>query len=710
MDEEILSEGGYEDSGAHRTTKRPFRPQRILTVLRQRWWLPAIAVALGAVAGASYWFIQPVIFRSVAQMWVRGSMKVSALAQFKEDPDNFFGTQKRLMESGYMQQRALEWLKKKDPKFKIPKGNDGKPASIRVEVDMVPRTTIFELRCYSSDAQFAPVFLDSLMEEVLTYRKETRKASAGDLLESLSTQVSNQERELRTAQEKLAAFQTNYNIVLLEQEVHSGGSRLAQLSGELAALKLDLTLLNSAEADRTNAAGMESTNRLSLSSPQSNLLGTGSGGNTRSSDYFSVQQHLQELGLEKARLSRYMKPKHPKIIKLDQAIQRAKESIAFLEQETREQIAASKQAASNRIATLEVSIKDLEERVRVANRSYSEFQKIEAEIKRQQGLYDQLLSLLRSANLNSNVDQEGISIFQKASPAKPAKRTLISLIVVASAFGGFLGIGLLMVLAWRSDECDTVEDVRAEFDEEICGQIPEADPAVDQGQPPVLGLNGDQLLFTESCRNLRSSLLYRHRNGEAPTTILVTSAIPDEGKSTIALNLARALSLGGAKVLLIDGDMRCGRLHEALKTREEPGLSDLLTVGGDFDSSCVSVFEDHLRFLPRGKPVGFSAELFLRPAFDSLIIKARGLFNYIIIDSVPVFAADDATTVAPKLDGVLFVVCRGVTKSRLAREALELLYHRQTRVLGLVFNRADSSRRNYRYYKHAKYYITTTVE
>ena len=77
------------------------------------------------------------------------------------------------------------------------------------------------------------------------------------------------------------------------------------------------------------------------------------------------------------------------------------------------------------------------------------------------------------------------------------------------------------------------------------------------------------------------------------------------------------------------------------------------------------------------------------------------------MDSVPVFAADDTTSVAPKLDAVLFVVCGARTSSRVARQALELLYQRQTKILGLVFNRANSKARSYYYYKDKKYYRTT---
>jgi Mrp family chromosome partitioning ATPase len=96
--------------------------------------------------------------------------------------------------------------------------------------------------------------------------------------------------------------------------------------------------------------------------------------------------------------------------------------------------------------------------------------------------------------------------------------------------------------------------------------------------------------------------------------------------------------------------------------------------------------------------------LFLSQAFDQVLARMRRQFDYVLIDSSPVFAADDATTLAPKMDGALFVVRSNFSGARQVREALELLRQRQAKVLGLVFNRANASAHSYYYYKYEDYH------
>ncbi|HYG35799.1 MAG TPA: CpsD/CapB family tyrosine-protein kinase, partial [Clostridia bacterium] len=186
--------------------------------------------------------------------------------------------------------------------------------------------------------------------------------------------------------------------------------------------------------------------------------------------------------------------------------------------------------------------------------------------------------------------------------------------------------------------------------------------------------------------------------------VLITSALPNEGKSTVSANLARTVAQGGARVLLIDGDLRKGTLHSVMGLQREPGLSELLLQ--NLDPSKVIQIDSipNLSFIAAGMRLHNPGDLFLGHTFDQLLARWREQYDYVVIDSSPVFAADDATTLAPKVDGTLFVVRSKFTGARQVKEALELLIRRQAKVLGLVLNRADASKRSYHYYKYAEYY------
>jgi capsular exopolysaccharide synthesis family protein len=220
----------------------------------------------------------------------------------------------------------------------------------------------------------------------------------------------------------------------------------------------------------------------------------------------------------------------------------------------------------------------------------------------------------------------------------------------------------------------------------------------------LLELNDPRYMYAESYRSLRSALLFLRVEGERPKVLLITSAVPHEGKSTIAANLARTLALGGSRVLLVDADLRKGCLHEMMGMQCEPGLVELLHQPDNLDSVIQRDSLQNLAFLSRGNALGHSGDLFVGQAFDQVLARMRQQFDYVLIDSSPVFAADDATTLGPKADGTLFVVRGNFSSARQVREALELLHQRQAKVLGLVFNRADASARSYYYYKYADYH------
>ena len=165
------------------------------------------------------------------------------------------------------------------------------------------------------------------------------------------------------------------------------------------------------------------------------------------------------------------------------------------------------------------------------------------------------------------------------------------------------------------------------------------------------------------------------------------------------------MAFAGTRVLLIDADLHKSTQHALFGLANEPGLGKLLREEGRLADYLQPTSLPTLFVVPAGDSVVKDAsELFLTRTFDQLLKDAREQFDYVVFDSAPVFAADDATSLAPKMDGVLFVLRSGLTRARMARQALEQLYQRQAKVLGLVFNRANSKAKSYYYYKYSDYY------
>ena len=677
-------------------------PRRFLVASRRHWWIPVLAALLAAGAAFLVLWKQPVQYVSKSTMWVRGKLRLSDVGQYTEDLQNFFGTQIQLLQSDRMQERTVARLTSTHPDLGQFKDEAGRLRVPKLKVGQAPKSAVFTLEAYSSSAAYAKAYLDALMDEFLSYKKEVRTATSGDALASVSAQVYKQETELKQEQEKLTQFQRENNVALLDETLRGGGAQLAQLNAQVALLQLELQLME-ATAIEKKAGAPGWTNSLSALPGVAAVSGVSSG-HAMASEFFSAQQKMELLLNERDELSVHLRPKHPKIIKLNDEITRVERVIEFFRTQNQGQINAAQQAAKIRLASLESSAKDLAEKVGDANRRLAERERLHTAIARQQSFYDRLLALLQGVDLNSSMNQEDVAILERAGDGLPPKTKTPAIVGAAGGAGLFLGLGIIFLIARRDDRSDSLVELQTRFTENVFGQVPDVEITGGNGHLPVLQLDDPRYVFAESCRNLRSSLLFGRVEGPRPKAILVTSAVPDEGKSTISLNLASALAMGGARVLLVDGDIRRGRLHKLLDVVGDPGLAECVKDSGDVTRFARPTSLPNLFVLPRGKAADALGELFLAPGFDLLMQHARAQFDYIVVDSVPVFAADAATTLAPKMDGVLFIVRRGYTSARMAQEALELLYQRQAKVMGIIFNRVNSRAKDYKYYKYTQYY------
>ena len=273
-----------------------------------------------------------------------------------------------------------------------------------------------------------------------------------------------------------------------------------------------------------------------------------------------------------------------------------------------------------------------------------------------------------------------------------------------------LGLGIVFLIGIRDDRFISLTEVNEQLGEMIVGQVPAVLGLPPDAPVPLLEFGDQRQAYAESFRSLRSALFFMATDGARPRVVLITSAVPHEGKSTVAANLARTLALGGSRVILIDGDLRRGVLHKLINSPAEPGLAELLSQPGDLDKFIQTNTIPNFSFIARGQISPNSGDLFHGPAFDQIVARLRQQFDYVLIDSSPVFAADDASTLAPRVDGTLFVVRSRFSSARPVREALDLLYQRGSRVLGVIFNRADATAHSYYYYKYGEYSGTGIAE
>jgi capsular exopolysaccharide synthesis family protein len=677
-----------------------FRLQKFLAFLLKFWWVPVVAVVLSLSGAGVYVLLQPPTFVSTASMWETLKLRLPEGSMFSEDMQNFLGTQSELLQSTLLRERTLSHLQA-NTAAPIPRDKNGEALPVAIRVIPSAKSSVFMLQATGSQAAYISNYLNKLMDVYLEYKKEIRESVSGGTLTSIDDQLQKAGHDLNDEQKQLSDFQRTNNLAILQEEATVASGYLTRLKTQLSDLQLENRLLQAATQSATNPAAGTNDVPLEVTAVTS-MPGSTSSGSQQQSENQSTSKDLELLKIQRERLSKNLRPKHPKIVKLDADIERAEKLLDVFRRQNRQQLASAQAANQLKTENVRGSIDEWQTNVVKANAKMSEAERLKLNVQRAQSIYDRLAMLAQNVGISSKIDQETLAILQQAST--PKRSDAREKVLVMAGFGGLgLGLGFIFLLAARDDRFGSVFEVNEKLGDAVVAQVPEA-PLV-EGKQPVLLENGEaDHMYAESYRNLRSALLFLAIEGSRPKVILITSALPNEGKSTVAANLARTLAMGGARVLLVDADLRRGALHNLLGLSRGPGLAELLRQPEDADKLLQTNSLPTLRFIPAGTRMNNPGDLFLRPELDQLLAHWRKQFDYILIDSSPVFAADDAPTLAPKVDGTLFVVRSQFSGARQVREALELLQRRQAKVLGVVFNRANATARSYYYYKYSEYY------
>ncbi len=210
-------------------------------------------------------------------------------------------------------------------------------------------------------------------------------------------------------------------------------------------------------------------------------------------------------------------------------------------------------------------------------------------------------------------------------------------------------------------------------------------------------------LATEQFRILKSKILYV-KNGTPPKTILVTSSLPLEGKTTVAVNLAISIAQGVKEhVLLVDCDFRKPEIHKLFNLSPQRGLSDYLLGQVTIPEILLKTKTPKLSVLPSGKQVSNPADLLASERMKELIQELKNRYNdrYIIFDSSPLQLTSETMVLLSQVEGVILVVRAGKTNRNLVLNTIKEI--EKEKLLGVVLNGVEKSLTN-RYYSHYKYY------
>lgn len=289
----------------------------------------------------------------------------------------------------------------------------------------------------------------------------------------------------------------------------------------------------------------------------------------------------------------------------------------------------------------------------------------------------------------------------------PISPNRFSLLLYTTILGLSLAIGIPFLLEYLDHTLSNLEQVESAFQMRGLGIIPKIDGRHDS--IALLDLeSGKEKNLLENFRVIRTNILSMGSLSKAPHVIMVTSAMPKEGKTVVSTNLALSFAQTGARTLLIDTDLRRGRLHRLFGYRKQPGLTGVLLGTHTLEEAIRPTTHPNLTILSAGQHLETGTELLGAQVFRDTMVELRKRFDRIIMDTPPVLGLSETSVLQNQVDGVLFVIWSGHTPVKAVKASIDMLQGNGANFYGFVLNRLDLSASanyyQYYYYSHDYYY------
>ncbi len=700
------------DEGSPVWDSQPPNESRVLLayfriLLRNKWLLLLLAGA-GLTAGLVYSRLRPPVFQTSAAVEIQGlngdylNMRsfdpTTAFQDFS--PEGAILTQAKIMERNALRERVVAAVKARSPRTDPAFATALDYASNLANVHLVAGTHILELRCDSTDSQVAADFVNVWAQEYINENRELRVHITQQTEDSLRTQLGAVKANLEQAEAALLAYaRTSHLMFTGEEHANVAEEKLRRTQEALSEAEKERIIR---QAEHELIAG-DSKDALSAMLEDPALR--------------DHQTKLAELRSLLADAKTYMAPGHAKVIRLEA-------QIAELEGTARDQRARVTKRISNEFETAR-------RREDLLGKSYQAQTLVVAEqaqktiryniLKHEadagRALYESLLQKVKEAGVSKAMRVGNVRLVEEAqAPKLPYKPRVLANALMGLMAGLFLGIAFI-TLRERMEY-----NFRAPGESPAWLQIPElgAVPSAEAGErlTPILiaaqprngakpALPGGDLLLAalpaiadsgsevspieDSFRAILASLLFSPRNALPSICLVITSAGPGEGKSTVISNLGLAMAETGRRVLLIDGDLRSPRLHEIFGIANREGLTELLRdeEPGPESSSTRLIrvtAKSSLYVLPAGSAVGNISNLLYSARLPKLLERFREEFEVILIDSPPMMHVPDARVLARVAGAVVLVIRAGQTSRDTAASAKQRFAEDGTSVVGTILN------------------------
>lgn len=534
-------------------------------------------------------------------------------------------------------------------------------------------------------ARIANGFAENFIQANLDRKFESSKYAR----EFLEERIAQTKDRLESAERQLVAYAANQEIINISEPgegTADNGSTRSLTSNNLVALNGALAEARServAAEERWRSA--RASNLMTLPEVLQNL---------------TIQRLTEQRAILNAtyqqKLSIYQ-PDYPEMVQLRSQIEEADSQIQTIASNIRASIQSQYEIAANEERSLQAQVNGLKGEVLDLRDRSVQYNILQRELDTTRTLYDGLLQRYKEVGVTGGVTANNISIVDRATPPDaPSKPSLLLNIALAGLLGLGLGVVAALVFEVLDETLATPDDAEMKLGVPVLGVV----PLLDKGETTATALADLRSGFSEAYYSLRTALQFSTPDG-APSSLLITSARPAEGKSTTAYAVALNLARIGRRVLLVDGDLRNPSMHRVVGVENERGMSNLLSGSADLAAVVQRTSLENLLFIPCGPLPPNPAELWGGDRLRQILEEARKDFDHVIIDGPPVLGFADSPLLAAAVGGVVFVVESRGTRRGQARGALRRLKVGHATILGAVLTKFSAKTTSYGGYDYA---------
>jgi capsular exopolysaccharide synthesis family protein len=550
----------------------------------------------------------------------------------------------------------------------------------------VRNSSLVDVRFASRSPRMAATVANSLAKQYIDQNLDYKFLSTKAASDWLGEQLAVERKKLDDSEQALQRYREKGDAVALEDRQNIVVQRLADLNTAYTQARTDRfekeALYNQLKGLQTDRAALDTFPGI-----LSNMF------------IQQLKSQLADLQREQAQMADRLGEKHPDMIKLNSAIQNTEAKLQgelgkvvqsvrneFLSAQAKERSLASELEAQKAGALL-------------LNRKGIEYGVLRREAESNKQMYEALLQRAKETGISGELKASNIRVVDQAEVPRRPVRPRKSMNLFLGLFGGLMaGIGLAFFVEYLDNRLKSPEEIQEFLGLSFLGLVPgvrsqdlpdDRSPLISEAVPQI---------FAEAFSEVRTSVMFSSAD-EGSRCVLVTSTQPSEGKSVVAANLAISLAHAGVRVLLVDADMRKPRLHELLKVKQDPGLSSLLVGRAKANEVVQKTSTKNLWVMPAGPNPPNPAELLGSTRFMDLVKTLGNHFDWVVLDSPPVMAVTDASVIAHRTTGVVFVVGSEQVNRHKALTAVNKLRNSKAKIMGSVLNRAYVQRHPY-YYAH----------